>query len=56
MSPTQVARQMRIAYERVVVGMCTYSHWRQERAFERFIGGEALAPPEDLEAKPLYWR
>jgi O-acetyl-ADP-ribose deacetylase (regulator of RNase III) len=56
MSPTQVARQMRIAYERVVVGMYTYSHWREERAFERFIRGEALAPPEDLEAKPPYRR
>lgn len=56
MSPTQVARQMRIAYERVVVGMYSYSHWREERAFERFIRGEALAPPEDLEAKPPYRR
>jgi O-acetyl-ADP-ribose deacetylase (regulator of RNase III) len=56
MSPTQVARQMRIAYERVVVGMYAYSHWREERAFERFIRGEALAPPEDLEAKPPYRR
>jgi O-acetyl-ADP-ribose deacetylase (regulator of RNase III) len=56
MSPTQVARQMRIAYERVVVRMYSYSHWREERAFERFIRGEALAPPEDLEAKPPYRR
>lgn len=54
MSPTQVARQMRIAYERVVVGMYPYSHWREERAFERFIRGEALAPPEDLASKPSW--
>lgn len=52
MSPTQVARQMRIAYERVVLGMYAYSHWREERAFERFIRGEVQAPPEDLESKP----
>jgi hypothetical protein len=42
---------MRIAYERVVMGMYRYSHWREERGFERFILGEALAPPEDLAAK-----
>lgn len=54
MWPTQVARQMRIAYERVVVGMYSYSHWREERAFERFIRGETLAPPEDLAAKPSW--
>lgn len=52
MSPTQVARQMRIAYERVVVRMYPYSHWREERAFERFIHGEIQVPPENLEAKP----
>jgi hypothetical protein len=56
MSPSQVARQMRIAYERVVVGIYTYSHWREERAFERYIRGEALVPPEDLEATPSYRR
>lgn len=53
MSPTQVARQMRIAYERVVVGLHSYSHWHEERAFERYIRGEVLVPPEDLEAGPL---
>lgn len=52
MSPTQVARQMRIAYERVVGEMYAYSHWREERVFERFIRGELLVAPEDLEAKP----
>lgn len=56
MSPAQVARQMRIAYERVVLGMYSYSHWREERAFERFIRGEIRVPPEDLEARPPYWR
>jgi O-acetyl-ADP-ribose deacetylase (regulator of RNase III) len=40
MPPGQVARQMRIAYERAVLGMYACSHWREERAFERFVRGE----------------
>ncbi len=56
MPPTQVARQMRIAYERVVLRMFVYSHWREERAFERFIRGEVTAPPEDVQAEPPYRR
>jgi len=48
MSPTQVARQMRIAYERVVVGLYQYGHWREEREFERYVRGEAVVPPLDL--------
>jgi O-acetyl-ADP-ribose deacetylase (regulator of RNase III) len=54
MSPTQVARQMRIGYERVVLRMFEYRHWREERAFERFIRGEVAAPPEDLQEEPGY--
>lgn len=50
-----VARQMRIAYERVVLGLHRYSHWREEREFERYIRGETPLPPEDLEARPQ-WR
>jgi hypothetical protein len=50
MSPALMAHQMRIAYERVVVGLYRYSHWREERDFERFIRGEMRAPPVDLEA------
>ena len=55
MSANSVARQMRIAYERVVLGMHAYSHWREEREFERYIRGEIPHPPEDLEAPPS-WR
>jgi hypothetical protein len=55
MEPRQVARQMRIAHERVVEGRHQYSHWREERDFERFIRGEASAPPVDLE-RAARWR
>jgi O-acetyl-ADP-ribose deacetylase (regulator of RNase III) len=46
MSAPMVARQMRIAYERAVLGRHRYSHWREEREFERYIRGEVLKPPE----------
>lgn len=49
MTPEQVARQMRIAYERFVLGHYRYSHWREERDFERFIRGDLLVAPDDLE-------
>jgi O-acetyl-ADP-ribose deacetylase (regulator of RNase III) len=52
---TAVARQMRIAYERVVIGLHSYTHWREEREFERYIRGESPNPPEDLEQRPV-WR
>ncbi len=52
MGAPQVARQMRIAYERVVAGLYRYSHWREEREFERFIRGESSSPPVDLESRP----
>ena len=52
MSASQVARQMRIAYERVVVGKYRYSHWREEREFERFIRGQLSVPPADPESVP----
>ena len=52
MSSFQVARQMRIAYERVVMGMHAYRHWREEREFERYIRGESSVPPEALEPRP----
>lgn len=46
MHASLVARQMRIAYERVVQGRFRYSHWREEREFERFIRGEVDSPPD----------
>lgn len=46
-----VARQMRIAYERVVLQMHGYSHWREEREFENYIRGLSPFPPIDLEVK-----
>jgi O-acetyl-ADP-ribose deacetylase (regulator of RNase III) len=49
MSASQVARQMRIAYERVVVGLYPYTHWREEREFESFVRGEISQPPIDLQ-------
>lgn len=52
MPPDQVARQMRIAYERVILGMHDYSHWREEKQFAHYIRGHLPYPPEDLE-KPL---
>ena len=55
MPPTSVARQMRIAYERVILGLHAYTHWREERDFERYIRGESPHPPEDLETRPV-WR
>lgn len=48
MPPQRVARQMRIAYERVIHGHYAYTHWREEKAFVDFILGNVLAPPEDL--------
>lgn len=49
MAPSMVARQMRIAYERVFHRKYDYSHWREERAFVDFILGRVATPPEDLE-------
>jgi O-acetyl-ADP-ribose deacetylase (regulator of RNase III) len=49
-----VARQMRIAYERAVLAMHAYTHWREEREFERYIRGETPFPPEDLEKRPAW--
>lgn len=51
MAPARVARQMRIAYERVLLGRYAYSHWREERAFEAYVMGRTPHPPEDL-ARP----
>ncbi|MFO1394102.1 MAG: macro domain-containing protein [Steroidobacteraceae bacterium] len=45
MSAGQVARQMRIAYERVVVGLHACGHWREELEFERYIRGDSPARP-----------
>ena len=50
MSAPMVARQMRIAYERAVLGRHRYSHWREEREFERYILGEVPDPPQELAA------
>jgi O-acetyl-ADP-ribose deacetylase (regulator of RNase III) len=46
MSAPMVARQMRIAYERAVLGRHRYAHWREEREFERYMLGEVHEPPE----------
>ena len=51
MSPEMVSRQMRIAYERVVLKKYQYTHWREEKQFERFIRNEISYPPDDLERK-----
>lgn len=51
MPPALVARQMRIAWERVCLGLYGYSHWREEREFEKYIMGERSTPPEDLEKR-----
>lgn len=51
MLPEMVARQMRIAYERVVLNQYQYTHWREEKQFEKFIRKEILYPPYDLEQK-----
>ena len=40
MPPDHVARQMRIAYERALLGMYACSDPREEHALERFIRGE----------------
>jgi O-acetyl-ADP-ribose deacetylase (regulator of RNase III) len=45
MPETQVARQMRIAYEKVMRGMYAYIHWKEEREFEEYLRGEILSPP-----------
>lgn len=55
MPPQMSARQMRIAYERVILGEHAYSHWREERAFADYVLGRTQAPPEDLE-KPIFNR
>jgi len=51
MPPEMVSRQMRIAYERVVQRKYQYTHWREEKQFERFIRNEVPYPPDDLERK-----
>ena len=50
MHPEMVARQMRIAYERVVLGKYAYSHWREERGFAEYVLGRLPLPPDDLAA------
>ena len=51
MPPEMVSRQMRIAYERVIQKKYRYTHWREEKQFERFIRNEIFYPPDDLERK-----
>lgn len=51
MSPEMVSRQMRIAYERIIQKRYQYTHWREEKQFERFIRNEIPYPPDDLERK-----
>jgi len=51
MPPGLVARQMRVAYERVVYGKYAYSHWREEKAFADYILGRVDSTPVDLEKR-----
>jgi|WetSurMetagenome_2_1015567.scaffolds.fasta_scaffold681861_1 O-acetyl-ADP-ribose deacetylase (regulator of RNase III) len=43
-----VARQMRCAYEKIILGKYDYSHWREEKALQRYLKCEVPYPPEDL--------
>lgn len=52
MRPDIVARQMRIAYEKVFMGKYEFSHWREEKAMEAYMKCETDYPPVDLE-KPF---
>lgn len=45
------ARQMRVAYEKVIDGKYNYSHWREERDMERYMKCEIDYPPIDLEKR-----
>ena len=47
-----VARQMRIAYEKVIQNKYNFSHWREEREMESYMKCEQDSPPIDLE-KPF---
>lgn len=51
MPPALVARQMRAAYERVVLRRYVFPHWIYEVDFERFLRCEIEAPrdPKDFE-------
>lgn len=51
MPPELVSRQMRIAYERIIQRKYQYTHWREEKQFERFIRNEFPYPPDNLEHK-----
>ena len=46
-----VARQMRVAYERVVLSRIQYSHWREERDLQRYLRCMTDTLPFDLERK-----
>jgi O-acetyl-ADP-ribose deacetylase (regulator of RNase III) len=46
-----VARQMRAAWERVMLKLPDYRHWREERAYEDYLRCRSPFIPDDLERK-----
>ena len=46
-----VARQMRVATEKIILGTIGYSHWREEKALQDYMQCKTDYLPEDLEMK-----
>ncbi len=44
-----VARQMRVAYDKIIIGSIQYSHWREEKQLQSYLKCETDQLPYDLE-------
>jgi O-acetyl-ADP-ribose deacetylase (regulator of RNase III) len=54
MAPEVVARQMRTAYEKIVVGSIAYTHWREEKQLQDYLRCRTDALPYDYESPPRF--
>ena len=54
MDPKIVARQMRAAYDKIVLGRIIYTHWREEKLLQRYLMCETDILPDDLEDKAFF--
>ena len=44
-----VARQMRVAWDKIIIGSIQYSHWREEKQLQSYLKCETDILPYDLE-------
>jgi O-acetyl-ADP-ribose deacetylase (regulator of RNase III) len=54
MIPGIIARQMRVAYEKMLFGKFDYTHWREEKAFEKYLQCKTDFSPDDLESRESF--